>query len=307
MEKKEIKDSGLRIIAPGAIGRALGMVLPMMWQKTSAEMGGEIIILFPQDQKLIQEAVDLLRANPEMKMVVVSDAWSEFKDELKSHLVDSPRVKVCKHPLPEALEILKLLVEFEQEAKLAQEKPVVSDEMEELVDPAIAGLIMVLNTRLMGHLRHDLKPYVIEQKGETYRSIIAQARKQFAINDRATDEQVVEFIVNSRPNLPEKMRCKIEGVYCDLDDTLIMRDGSINAEMVAMLENYAAQGKRIFIWTGGNLEDARKKIAGTVLERYDLESKYDFTGATAEIVIDNVSMEKFSIQYGIKVQKFVRV
>jgi hypothetical protein len=305
MENKEIKDSGLRIIAPGAIGKALEMVLPMLWQKT--EMGlGDIIVLFPQDQKLIQEAVDLLRANPEMKMVVVSDKWSEFKRELEANLVDSPRVKTCKEPLPEVMEILKLISEFEQEAKLEKESPE-NAENEETIDPAITGLIMTLNTSLMGRLRHDLKPYVIKDKGDTYRSIITQARRQFSINERATDEQVVDFVVNSRPNLPEKMRGRIEGVYCDLDDTLMMRDGSINTEAVALLEKYETQGKRIFIWTGGNLEEARKKLTGTVLEKYNLVSKYDFTGATAEVVIDNVSMEKFLIQYAIKAERFVRI
>jgi len=306
MEKKELKDSGLRIIAPGAIGAALGMVLPMLWQKSEPALG-EIIVLFPQDQKLIQQAVDMMRADPTMKMVVVSDGWSELKQELKANLVDSPRVKVCKELLPEVVEIIKLLNEFNVEAAEFKKDLVVAEEKEEMIDPAIAGLIMVLNTRLMGRLRHDLKPYVIEQKGETYQSIIAEARKQFAIKDLASDEQVVDFIVNSRPNLPEKMRCNIDGVYCDLDDTLMMRDGSLNAEAVAILERYAAQGKRIIIWTGGDLEEAKMKLAGTVLEKYALASKYDYTGATAEIVIDNVSLEKFSLQYGIKVKKYVRL
>jgi hypothetical protein len=41
---------------------------------------------------------------------------------------------------------------------------------------------------------------------------------------------------------------------------------------------------------------AKEKLSGTIFARFPLVSKYDYMGANAEIIIDNVSPEKFSIQ-----------
>jgi len=105
----------------------------------------------------------------------------------------------------------------------------------------------------------------------------------------------------------------IEGVFTDFDDTLILKDGTLNEKVVNMLKEFAAAGKKVTIWTGGDPAEAAKKLEKlgdnedvTFLKGLKLVSKYDFAGATAEIVIDDMAQEALGIMFKIRAKKFIK-
>lgn len=302
-ELKFIEPRGGLVTGPGPVKKAMEQVLSVLQSRDA--MDGIVVVMALSEQDL-QEGVNKMKEYPEAGVVLCVPSFAgQLRDSaIMRRLSESPRLKLVRSiDLGEILAKIELL----QKKKVVEASVSQSGILEIEYDPAVLELTMGVNERILAVLRHDLKPYVIAQKGENYRKIIDKAREVFEIKDSATDEQVVDFIVNSKAYLLEKMTGEIAGVYCDLDDTLLMRDGSVNLEMVGLLEQYRAEGKTVRIWTGGELAEARGRIAGTVLEAYQLVSKYDYTGAIAEIVVDNVSIEKFMVQYGIKPKNYVRV
>lgn len=165
-------------------------------------------------------------------------------------------------------------------------------------------------TTLLGKMKHDL-PYAESSKQygepEHHEQIIAKARKEFDMHERTTDEQVLYFIKNTKLELEKVREGEVKGVFCDIDDTLLLRDGSINEKVLVLLSEYEKEGKEVSIWTGGDPALATERLQKTSAKKYPLVSKYDYIGATAEIVIDNVSEDKFYFQSGIKAKKFIRI
>jgi haloacid dehalogenase-like hydrolase len=297
MERKEITNKGLMVIGADPVVRALNQVLTLLCPDKLNN-----IVLVSGEDKHIAEGVKLMQSEPHLKMIIYFPPGSQSqRDSRAPQIWDSSRVKVVNSL--NLVDILAAVDELASEQSSEQEAEAIEDK----IDPSILGLSLSVVIRTLGVLQHDLKPHVIEEKGETYRRIIEQARQTFGIKDSATDADVESFIRKANMALPEKMSGEISGVYCDLDDTLLMQDGSINQETLALLQEYETAGKKVIIWTGGNLQIAAEKLTGTVLERFELRSKYDYTGASAEIVIDNVSVEKFYLQYKITPRNYRRV
>ncbi len=167
-----------------------------------------------------------------------------------------------------------------------------------------------IQARTLSTLRHDLGHALrdnatIDQP--RYDRLIAQARTEFDIAPKATDKSVEEFIINTKLDIKDVFRGEIPGVYCDIDDTLIHADGTRNDETIKLLTEYEAQGHKVHIWTGGAIIEARQKLEKIGVTQYPLLSKLNYAGATAEIVIDNVSSDKFYFQTHITAKKFIRV
>lgn len=112
--------------------------------------------------------------------------------------------------------------------------------------------------------------------------------------------------LNDRLLVTEVMPGKeIPGVYCDIEGTLLV-DGIPQESVLAMLQEYESQGVPVTIWTLGNVAEL-----GTVIQQagihYPVRSKMDYTGAIAEIVIDNDSEETFRARTKITPKTFIRV
>lgn len=292
-----------RVIGPGPVNAAMVQVFGALLKPGALD---GLVVVAGMDENSIREGLSLMKEDPELKMILWIPPMAEsMMGPYCRDLQEGPKLKLVRSL--NLTDILRKITECGEERKALVQAQVEEEGLEMPLDGEVLKLSMAMLMRTLGVLQHDLKPYVVAEKSSTYHRIIAEARKLFDIKDSASDEQVVEFIQRARVKLPERMSGEIEGVYCDLDDTLLMRDGSVNTEVLAMLERYRAGGKRVAIWTGGDLEAARQKLAGGPLADYELVSKMAYTGATAEIVIDNVSAEKFVIQYGIKPKNYVRV
>jgi len=94
----------------------------------------------------------------------------------------------------------------------------------------------------------------------------------------------------------------ISGVFCDVDGTFLDFNGNINLEVAEMLERYAAEGKTVTLWSGGDPKEIKPKLKGI---KWPFVSKYDFEGRTVEIAIDDIPRDKFEDDYGIKVLEFI--
>jgi hypothetical protein len=164
-----------------------------------------------------------------------------------------------------------------------------------------------VSSNIMWILQHDLKPYVLEEKWQRYNEILDKARSSFGINPRTSDESVIDFILNTPREIKKVFDWFLSWVYCDIDDTILKPDWSVIMETLEKLEKLEREWKKIHIWTWWDVGKAREKLANTPFARFPIVSKHDYAWAEAEIVIDNVSPEKFAIQTWITAKKFIRV
>lgn len=97
----------------------------------------------------------------------------------------------------------------------------------------------------------------------------------------------------------------IPGVFCDIQGTLLDYNAEkVNKDVLKMLKGYEKQGKRIHLWTGGDPDDFKEKIAGLGM-KWSVLNKHDFKNKTVEIAIDDFPEKKFLDDYKIKAQTFV--
>lgn len=98
---------------------------------------------------------------------------------------------------------------------------------------------------------------------------------------------------------------EISGVYCDIEGTLLV-DGILQEQVLDQLEAFEAQGLSITIWTLGSLEELEPLIQGAGI-RYPVKNKAHFSGAIAEIVIDDEAEEVFRAKTLITPKLYIRV
>jgi len=96
----------------------------------------------------------------------------------------------------------------------------------------------------------------------------------------------------------------IEGVFCDIQGTLLDYEDKINIEVLEILKRYEKEGKIINLWTGGEIEEYQEKIWKLGI-KYPILSKYNFKDSIVEIAIDDMPKRNFQKKYGIKAKKFV--
>ena len=293
----ELKGKFIFIGPDGSVKRTLEKVFTTLNPKLENQ---NIAVLFDTSEEYAAQAIEMLQNDPDVNLIISSVLGSRSDEKTIQQLVQSPRVKIAK-----PIEILDIIVK----AKEFGQKP----EEEQNFDPAIIAASTEIKQKTLRVLQHDLKDYVIAEKGEKYAKIIADARKLFGFNPEMSDTEVEQFILASKGNVPEVMHGNIEGVFTDFDDTLILKDGTLNEKVVNMLKEFAAAGKKVTIWTGGDPAEAAKKLEKlgdnedvTFLKGLKLVSKYDFAGATAEIVIDDMAQEALGIMFKIRAKKFIK-
>jgi hypothetical protein len=87
-----------------------------------------------------------------------------------------------------------------------------------------------------------------------------------------------------------------EGVYVDVDDTLVIGENQLNQEVVNKLKEYKDQGKNITIFTGGEYWVQKERLQKLGLEKeigeFEVVSKEDFQNKKLEITIDDFSQDQ---------------
>lgn len=110
----------------------------------------------------------------------------------------------------------------------------------------------------------------------------------------ATFEYKVQAIIDilkylEQQPLPEWSH--FEWVFVDRDNCLYNNyTNTFNQNVLNLMKDYLAQGKKVHIWTWWNLENKQKLIDEAWLP-YTIEHKLDYKGATVDIVIDNDDAE----------------
>ncbi|EKE29409.1 MAG: hypothetical protein ACD_2C00180G0002 [uncultured bacterium (gcode 4)] len=288
------------------IKMAVGVVAWMAMSSISEKWNFILLVSF--DEESIKEALSLKEKNPKSRVIIVdpfslSTRMMGANDMiLLSRLTQFPFVKFMT-------DIEDFMAEMTACAKE-------SDEDDSDAALSVTQAQIWFSSRILWYLRHDL-PKVIrrgwdgyevdESQRERFEKIMTDARAAFNMKEHVTESQVVRFIMETKTQIEKVMDWDIDWVYCDIDDTIIRADWTLILSTLDILEKYEKQWKAIHIWTWWELELAKEKLAGTPFERFPLVSKYDYAWANAEIVIDNVSPEKFAIQTGITAKKFIRV
>ena len=102
---------------------------------------------------------------------------------------------------------------------------------------------------------------------------------------------------------------KLLWVYCDIDDTLIIRDKNgfaVNEKVLNYLKEQEKLWREIHIWTWWNISDQQQKLNKFWI-KYPLMSKYEHRWAEAEIVIDDQDYGSFMSDYWIKAKNYINV
>ncbi len=105
--------------------------------------------------------------------------------------------------------------------------------------------------------------------------------------------------------LPEDTR--FEGVFIDRDGTLYDNDKlQFNQNIVDMMQKYEKEGKKIIIWTQGNLE-LKQNLLDQAGLKYEVKSKTDYKWGTVEIAIDNDSPEVMFANAKLKAEQHIKI
>lgn len=158
-------------------------------------------------------------------------------------------------------------------------------------------------------VRHVLKrgkPTTDEQK-LIYAQEIERAREVLGFSKDTPDDMVELSVMNYKDSITKVFMGDLDGVYCDVDGTLLRHDGSFNEEVWNIVLKYEAEGKPVSIWTGGDVEDAIRRLASTPAAGYPVLSKIDFAGAKAEIIIDNEFEHTLEVEMGITAETFIQI
>lgn len=94
--------------------------------------------------------------------------------------------------------------------------------------------------------------------------------------------------------LKENPKGKVDGIFVDIDGTLIDKKGNFDSDFYKILEAFSKYEK-VTIFTGGNVEKqtTRLKSAGVDTEKFPIVSKEDYRGYLfTGFIIDDISPEK---------------
>ena len=190
--------------------------------------------------------------------------------------------------------------------QITLEKEVDADVIKMGVIKSLAGLLRTLN--------HTTEKYLNADE-DTIHGILAQrsvevkrAQAHFSELQGLTGKEFITELKKLCTILPIQQAMpgkEISGVYCDIEGTLLI-DGAIQEAILQQLHDFAAQGSQITIWTLGNVSEFEPIIRNAGIQ-YPVRSKMDYSGAIAEIVIDNDSEETFRAKTQITPKQFIRV
>jgi len=159
-------------------------------------------------------------------------------------------------------------------------------------------------------LKHDEDPYNKTENEKV--DWLKEVQKFFPWLE--TFEKAMDYVLHIKLDLPEPMKWKrIEWVYVDVDGTLIVYVGihsgkegtqELRQDVVELLKKYESEWKEIIIWTGWDVELKKKYLRSLWITR-PVVSKYDYAGATAEIVLDDTDQNAFIAQSKIYPETYI--
>lgn len=244
-----------------------------------------------------QKVLSLLKENPNKKIIVINFNRGNFSgDTYYADIINNPNTRVVTSVFDFMVDMIKAINDLKEpeEARM---------DWEYRLDLAQISY----SSQLMWILKHDLKLGVVEEKWSTYRRIIERARDLFRIPSRVSDQSVADFILSSKTKVEKVFEWKISWVYCDIDDTILRSDWTVIKSTLKIIKKLESEWHEIHIWTWWDLEIAKEKLTDTEFEKYTLLSKHNYAWAEAEIIIDNVSPEKFAIQSWITAKRYIRI
>ena len=175
------------------------------------------------------------------------------------------------------------------------------DEATKKERPADPLAIALLGTQILqeelGILHHDLDS--AQRSTERMAAWLERARKHLGYK---TQKELVEIVTRPQESFASARQFegqKFSDVCIDVEGTLFTKDGDFRATVLGDAEERAKlEGRPITIWTGGNLENARKKIRDVGIP-YKIIPKEILEGATVGHVIDDCPEPIFREEYDI--------
>ena len=167
----------------------------------------------------------------------------------------------------------------------------------------------------IGKIRHDIRYKCAINKNELIKNkeLILESYNTYNLHYwPCTFEEFVDIIVDDSwyKEWVDIMEWrKLLWVYCDIDDTLIIRDKDgfvVNEKVLNYLKEQEKQWREIHIWTWWNISDQQEKLNKFWI-KYPLISKYEHRWAEAEIVIDDQDYSSFMSDYWIKAKNYINV
>ncbi len=253
----------------------------------------------------------ILKSNPKSKVIVVI-TWNDISSfnysAIISHILKYPNVRTINW-------VSNLTPWYFNYCDELNSKDSNSNDSFQLLE-----IQKEISSRILWILKHDL-PKVIDQKWDNFEirtstyqdnikifnEIMQKARDAFEIKEHVSDQEIVRFIMETPCKIEKVMEWEIEWVYCDIDDTILTRDNEVIYTTLEIIQRFESEGKKIHIWTWWDLEVQKKRLENTPFSKYEILRKSDYAWANAEIIIDNVSPEKFALQTWITAKRFVRV
>ena len=164
-------------------------------------------------------------------------------------------------------------------------------------------------SRMLSLLQHDVHPDKTKTP-KVYERGIRMSRlfvnKFFPSQVQLDDNKLVTFIQGLTFNILEVMKGeKIQGVYCDIEGTLLI-NGELNSACLRLLKQYESEGKVITLWTLGDTNKLSRQLENLSVH-YPVKSKLDFAGAEGEIIIDDMNEEELERVTKITAQTFIPV
>jgi hypothetical protein len=312
METNESQQKGLRVIGSKGQQDSLLQVISAI---SPSLVNKNIVIVTQLGRAGMAEITVLLEADQSVKVVLTKLAimFSENTDDKKigTELAKSPRVIISD------LSDLKIFLADVNQLAERESAGEETDSAKE-IDPAVLAGVMEAKKSILRILQHDMK-HARREKGQKYADIITKARETFKFEASVPDEEVEQFILSTKAEFSNVSERELEGLYCDVEGTLIQNDGTLNLTVLDKLKKARAEGKKVTLWTGGDLGEVKRKIADAVaglnadgdeetvimISGIEIVSKQDYAGATAEVIIDDLSPEDLYLQYGIRAKKLM--
>lgn len=192
--------------------------------------------------------------------------------------------------------------------------------IKKISDSEIIDATYKLNEWYLQVIRHSLQPNKVKDPyhpvGDREKAYVNEA---FEITQRYfpgldTITKMLDYVMHIPLDIPEPMRGKrVKGVYVDVDGTLIEyvpigsdKEGKqeLRMEVVELLKKYEQEWKEIIIWTGWDVKKKEKRLRELGIT-WPVVSKYDYAGATAEIVVDDTDKAAFMLQSKILPETYI--
>lgn len=159
----------------------------------------------------------------------------------------------------------------------------------------------------IGPLKHDLQP---NKFGTPIAArAVEKINRLFGTNfDPSVDQQKASDFLDQHKEIDEGLfnGQGLNGVFCDIEGTLLdARTGEVNQQVLNLLDKYDRE-TFVRIWTGGDVNELRKKVASKTGRPWMVISKYDFRGSVPETVIDDMDKTTFEREYGINPKTYLR-